>query len=106
MYLVSRWVVSGLLAVQVYSLMYTSSGLELMVDDYCIRIFVDEVDVHMSIRRWNIIQAVLRRSAYVVEPCLLGVVTSEIVALLLTALQTMHGNGPLNQVGECAVLWG
>jgi hypothetical protein len=104
-HLVCFWVVSGLLAVQTYCQLHTSSGLERMVDDYCIRIFSDD-DVGDAIVRWNVIQAFLRRCASMLEPCLLAVTTSEVVAVVLTGLHAMDGKGPLDRGSGCAVLWG
>jgi hypothetical protein len=105
MHLLCFWVVSGLLVLQTYSQLYTSSGLELMVDDYCIRFFADK-DVPDALMRWNVIQAFLRRSSSMLEPCIWAVATSQVVALLLTGLQAMDGTSPLAQERECAVCWG
>jgi hypothetical protein len=98
-------VVTGVFIVLTYCQLHTTSALEMMVDDFCLQFFLHK-NVEEAIVDWNIVQALLRRSASTLEPCMLASRTFEIVALLLTGLEVYESKGPLSKNGRCAVLWG
>eukprot|EP00927_Polykrikos_kofoidii_P068155 TRINITY_DN6352_c1_g2_i2.p1 TRINITY_DN6352_c1_g2~~TRINITY_DN6352_c1_g2_i2.p1 ORF type:complete len:923 (-),score=87.58 TRINITY_DN6352_c1_g2_i2:85-2853(-) len=77
---------SALNAALVYGLLHTCCFLELMVDSFCVRFFEDP-DFVRGISEWNIIQAIMRRTANAIELCFLFLHTSVGGALLLTGAE-------------------
>jgi hypothetical protein len=80
--------VAGFFSMQIYFVLHICCFLELMVDAFCVRLFT-EGSFSKGIYAWNAVQAILRRSAGVVEVCFfilqasivmgLGLISAEII---------------------------
>lgn len=95
----NRWVViadlcsfvfiSGLLAALTYCHLHVCSGLEMAVDNFCVRFFT-ELDVARGITEWNVYQAILRRSAHTIETSFLALNTSMVATLVLAGIEALQ----------------
>eukprot|EP00927_Polykrikos_kofoidii_P044035 TRINITY_DN38121_c0_g1_i1.p1 TRINITY_DN38121_c0_g1~~TRINITY_DN38121_c0_g1_i1.p1 ORF type:complete len:828 (-),score=113.71 TRINITY_DN38121_c0_g1_i1:145-2589(-) len=89
---------SAFFAALAYCLLHLSCGLELMVDRFCTRFFDDPVFT-TGIQMWNVMQALLRKTARAMEVCFVALQTSAMAALILSAAQIVahskEGNAEL-----------
>merc|ERR1712232_868274 len=77
--------------------------LELSIDHYCIRFF-EAADWGKGLDEWNVLQALLRRSAHTVEGCFLSVSTGVLCVLLLSGAELYNVRiGP--NFGLTTALW-
>lgn len=75
---------SGLCAALSYCQLHVCCGLELMVDTFCVRFFEDP-DFEKGVCEWNVLQAILRRTAHTIETCVLSVHTAATAAVAFQA---------------------
>merc|ERR1712032_15302 len=61
-------------------------GLELMVDSFCFRVFTNST-LPQCVADWNILQAILRHSAHVLETSFLCLQTSALTSLIFAAVE-------------------
>jgi len=94
----------GIFGMLSFSLLHVCLGLEAMIDDFSISFFM-EVNVEQALFQWNILQALLRRTARVVESCVLSLQTSVLVTLVLTGVEALDDKGPLARGSYSALLW-
>merc|ERR1719210_1173034 len=51
----------------------------------------EDFDVQRGITEWNVLQAILRRSAQTIDSCFLTMNTTVLATLLLTGVEVLHG---------------
>lgn len=99
--------VSLLMFALTFCKLHVCCGLEMFVDKFCYRFFEDK-DIGKGIDEWNVVQALLRRSAQALEACFLAFGTSVLAVLLLIGMGIFHGDRGF-QVSEsnaqCRILW-
>lgn len=97
----------ALLGALVHCHLHVCCGLELAIDSFCTRFFMDQ-DLAKGITDWNILQAMLRRAAHAIEGCFLAVSTSVLGVVMLTAVQILN-MGSFSSLsalgGKCGLLW-
>lgn len=76
----------ALMASLVYCQLHICCGFELSIDSFCFRFFRGG-NFTRAIAEWNILQAMLRRSAHDIQACFLALSTSVLALLLLTGLK-------------------
>lgn len=95
-----------------FCVLHVCSCLEMAIDQYCFRFF-QSGDLNCAIDEWNVLQALLRKSARCVDACLLSIGTGVLAMLVLTGTELLNmsstttnplENG-LAQEGQCLVLW-
>lgn len=105
--------VVGVLSAVFYCKLHVCCALELAVDHYCVR-FLEERELTTGIVQWNILQALLRRAAQVVEPCFLAASTGILGLVVLSSVQIFNVFGEASATGldgltpdegMCLVLW-
>jgi len=100
--------ISGLLATLTCCQLHVCCCLELMIDKFCIR-FLNDDDLPQGICEWNVLQAILRRSAHTIDSSFLALNTSVLATLLLTGVEVLQGAGnSLRLTGpgsQCAAFW-
>eukprot|EP00929_Paragymnodinium_shiwhaense_P038201 TRINITY_DN20231_c0_g2_i1.p1 TRINITY_DN20231_c0_g2~~TRINITY_DN20231_c0_g2_i1.p1 ORF type:complete len:1122 (+),score=196.91 TRINITY_DN20231_c0_g2_i1:129-3494(+) len=74
--------VSGVYMSLVYCQLHVLVFLELMLDSFCATLF-ETTDLKQCVFHWNVLQAMLRRSAQTIEACFLAVQTSALMAIAL-----------------------
>jgi hypothetical protein len=79
-------VVSAFFSMQMYFILHISCCLELMIDAFCVRFFF-EGNYSQGISEWNAVQAILRRTACVIEVCFIFLQASVVMALALTSTE-------------------
>lgn len=80
---------SGLSTALVYLILHVCSGLELVVDNFCV-VVLDHQDFARGVGEWNLVQALLRRSARSIDGCFLAQGTAVLSAMLLAALAILQ----------------
>lgn len=101
--------ISFLLAAQSYYQMHICCGLELAIDKFCWRFFEDP-DLPRCISEWNMLQAILRRTANTIDASFLALNTAVLATLLLTGAEVVGGvGGPFLSSGgsrlSCMLSW-
>lgn len=76
----------SILASLVYCQIHVCSAMELAIDNYCIKLF-DSPDANTGITEWNLLQAMLRRAAHILEASFLSQGTTILGVTLLTILE-------------------
>jgi len=99
----------GLFGALMYCQLHISCALEIAVDMYCVRFFDDRY-LPSGIMEWNVLQAMLRRSARTVEMCFLALNTAVLGLLMLTGVQVVDSGlevvlDPREPGGQIAALW-
>jgi len=69
-----------------YTKLHIILGLEFALDAFCLR-FIENGDLPRCVVDWNVVQAILRRSAHTMEACFLGMQTSALMALLVASAE-------------------
>eukprot|EP00927_Polykrikos_kofoidii_P029021 TRINITY_DN25163_c0_g3_i1.p1 TRINITY_DN25163_c0_g3~~TRINITY_DN25163_c0_g3_i1.p1 ORF type:complete len:876 (-),score=104.45 TRINITY_DN25163_c0_g3_i1:345-2972(-) len=82
--------VSFLCVVLVLCLLHVTDALVLMVDSFCVN-FISSPDIPKSIREWNRLQAILRRTSSIMSPCFLVIHTTVAFALLFAIVEAIIG---------------
>jgi len=91
---------SGVVAALTYCQLHVCAGLELMVDTFCTEFF-EHADFAHGVAQWNLVQAIMRRSAQAVDLCFLSVQTSVLTATLLIGMQSLLGPGSRERAFHC-----
>jgi len=105
--LISFVVISGLLSVLTYCQLHVCCGLEMAIDKFCHRLYLQK-DLGSGIIEWNVLQAMLRRSANTIDSCFLAQSTSVLATVLLTGVEVMQSRDSAVAGiagGRCAALW-
>lgn len=108
MSLLSFSLAHALMASLVYCQLHICCGFELAIDNFCRRFFRSG-DFSKAISEWNVLQAMLRRSASDIEACFLALGTSVLGVLMLTALRVWNA-GDMSSLPHklglrCEALW-
>eukprot|EP00928_Gymnodinium_smaydae_P065476 TRINITY_DN48618_c0_g1_i1.p1 TRINITY_DN48618_c0_g1~~TRINITY_DN48618_c0_g1_i1.p1 ORF type:complete len:722 (-),score=74.63 TRINITY_DN48618_c0_g1_i1:151-2316(-) len=93
---------SSLFAAITYCQLHVCCCLEIMVDKFCIRFF-EKPDLEAAVLEWNVLQALLRRSANSVDMCLVCTQTAVLFALALSSAEYFAGDGVPS--GSLGTLW-
>lgn len=98
----------ALTAALVYCQLHICCGFELAIDSFCLRFF-QEGNLAKGIYEWNMLQAMLRRSAGAVEACFLAIATSILAVLMLTLREIWDASRlawlAQASVAPCSALW-
>jgi len=80
--------------------------LELMVDSFCFRVFANP-SLPTCVVDWNIVQAILRHSAHLLETTFLCIQTSALMSLFFAALEVWEfsSDGPSKKTAGNDVCW-
>jgi len=99
-------IVDGMLALLVYCQLHICCGLELAVDTFCTKLFCEGtlVTAATAACQWNILQAMVRRTAQYLEVNFLIVTTSILAQLMLATREVfLRRSEPLSL--HCGALW-
>lgn len=104
--LISFVVISGMLSVLAYCQLHVCCGLEMAVDKYCHRFYMQK-RLGVGICEWNVLQAMLRRSATTIDSCFLAQSTSVLATVLLTGVEVIQSLSDDAEApgGQCFSLW-
>lgn len=80
---------TGVMYAVVFCKLHICCALELAVDHYCMRFFEDQSPT-TGILEWNVMQALLRRAAHLVETCFLAVSAGVLGVIVLTSVEVYH----------------
>jgi len=109
--LVTFSLISGLLAALAFCQLHVCCGLELAIDKFCLRLHyggtLEALDRGVS--EWNVLQAILRRSAHTIDSCFLTLNTAVLATLLLMGMEVLQGAGQAMSLegpgSRCSALW-
>jgi len=90
--------VLGLVFGTFYCKLHICCSLELAIDHYCIRFFENQ-DLPNGIVEWNVMQAMLRRAAHVVEAAFVSVSTGVLGIVVLTSVEFVKMFGDASAQG-------
>lgn len=93
-FIVPRTMISAL----VFCLIHLLTGLELMVDNFCIR-FMRSPDFAKAVPEWNAMQAILRLTAYIVEESFMIIQIGTLAVFTLKGAEILVGAGPQEPCG-------
>lgn len=79
---------SGLFSVVMYCLVHVLTGLEMMIDNFCIEFFLG-LDYAVGVSSWNVLQAILRLAAGTIDTCFLIVQTAAAGAFVLNCCRLL-----------------
>eukprot|EP00811_Abedinium_folium_P031717 NODE_5183_length_1800_cov_3.346683.p1 GENE.NODE_5183_length_1800_cov_3.346683~~NODE_5183_length_1800_cov_3.346683.p1 ORF type:complete len:435 (+),score=53.89 NODE_5183_length_1800_cov_3.346683:84-1307(+) len=81
----------GIVIMICFCFLHIFCGLELAIDMYCARLF-ETKDFGKGAAEWNILQALLRKSASTIDSCLLAVTTAMVGLLVLAGVEILTGS--------------
>jgi len=98
-------IASCLMAVLMYLQLHVSSALEISVETFCHRLMSTQ-DLTMGTEEWNLLQAVLRKVASIVDGCFCILSALNLAVFVFTGVQTIQGGDPQTQIScRCTAWW-
>lgn len=81
---------SGLLMALAFCMLYVCRALTGMIDFFCMDV-IEIADMSESVRRWNVLQAVLRKASNVIQRCFFVLQTTAVFTLMLGVADAVLG---------------